>query len=144
VCAVNALKCAYLSRYARTIFIIQARGKIILYRILTSVIDVALRARVISFSCFLEIKASLISSNAVILAALFTQSYVAYCTEIVTQHAHQTLYHQYAYEFIPIYRFEYFVHTFDIVLCKWINIVDKHPEHDSELTLMRSYSFATW
>jgi len=91
VCAINALKCAYLSRYARTIFIIGAREKIILYRILTSIIDVALRARVISFSCFLEIKASLISSNAVILAALFTQSYVAYCTEIVTQHAHQTL-----------------------------------------------------
>jgi len=101
VCAVNALKCT-LSRYARTIFIIGARGKIILYRILTSIIDVALRARVIPFSCFLEIKASLISSNAVP-AALFTQSYVAYCTEIVTQHAHQTLYHQYAYEFIYRY-----------------------------------------
>lgn len=127
-------------RGIKTIFIIiEAKGKII-YHSLTSIIDVALRARVIPFSYFMEIKASLISHrtllttlrviiHAVVCCILYRDSYTTRASNIVYHHLQIRIW---IYIHTDIHLNISFIRTFDIVLCKWINIVDKHPEHDSE------------
>ena len=130
----------YSAAGTKIFIIIEARGKII-YHSLTSIIDVAPPCASNSFLIFHGNKSkSDFSSNAVNRATCnYSRSRMlhTYCTEIATQHAHRTLYHHsqiriWIYIHTDIHLNISFIRTFDIVLCKWINIVDKHPEHDSE------------